>query len=377
MPRILISYVTAGAGHQRAAEALAEAVGRTCPDADVACEDLLGHTPSWFTRTYPGIYEWAVRYAPWLWGASYRLFDHPFIYRLVQPWRRRWNRWIGKTALRAVRQHPPQVILTTHFFAADLYAQAKREGWLTARLIVVVTDLFPHRFWLAPEADQFVVGSERSAVLCRQRGIEASRVHPLGIPIRAMFRRVEGPAREALQRRLDLEPGRRTVLIVSGGMGVGPIGRLAKHVATLEDEQPGRMQMLVVCGHNWALERQLAAFAGQTKMPMRVYGFTEAMHELMAVSDVIVSKPGGLTLAETLAMGLPLVILGAIPGQEELNAQELVRHGSSVQAHTVDEAVAWVRRLCDGDERVATMRECALAWGKPDAAEQIAKLVGA
>ncbi len=375
MSQILVSYVTAGSGHRLASEAIAAAIRRIDPSADVLCEDFLTHVPPWLRRSYPSCYEWAVRYAPWLWGAVYRLFDAPLGYWLIQPWRRMWNGVMGMAAVRAAQQQPPDAIVTTHFFPADVYAQAKRAGGLRARLIIVVTDLFPHRLWLAPEAEQFAIGSERTAQVCRQRGVGGHRLRVTGIPIHAAFRRLKPVEQAALKQRFGLEGTRRTMLIASGGMGVGPIEQLTTRLAALEATRPGRLQLLVVCGHNQDLERRLTALAHKVAMPMRVFGFIETMPELMAVSDLLVSKPGGLTMAEAMAMGLPMVLCGTIPGQEELNAEELVRHGAGVKANDVEEALAWIERLCEDPQRLAAMREQALAWGRPHAADEIAKLV--
>ncbi len=130
-----------------------------------------------------------------------------------------------------------------------------------------------------------------------------------------------------------------------------------------------------MCGHNQDPEPRLTALVKEAAMPIRVFGFVDTMPEIMAVSDLLVSKPGGLTMAEALAMGLPMIMCGTIPGQEQFNAEELVRQGAGVMAKDVDEAVALVIQVSDDARRLETMRERALACGKPHAADDIATLV--
>jgi len=169
---ILISYVTAGTGHRRAAEAIAEAVRKRLPHAQLECVDLLQDSPWWLQWAYPRIYKWFVRYIPSFWAIAYYVLDHPWVFRIVQPWRRRWNWLVARRFVRWVKSVQPDVVVATHFFPADVVAAAKQAGWLTSRLIVVLTDLFPHRLWLAPGAEAVVGGADQTKLICQARGIE-------------------------------------------------------------------------------------------------------------------------------------------------------------------------------------------------------------
>jgi processive 1,2-diacylglycerol beta-glucosyltransferase len=372
---ILIAYVTAGTGHRRAAEAIAEAAKAQLPQARVECVDLLADVPAGLRWAYPRVYDWLVRHVPSLWAILYDLLDRRGIFEICQPLRRCWNRLMARRFVRRLREAKPDVVVATHFFPADVAAAAKGAAGLPFRLLVVITDLFPHRLWLAPEADGVVVGSPDTQSLCRQRGVPDERLLTSGIPIGSRFHPADD--RPALSRSLGLDPSRRTVLIASGGMGVGPINQLATGLIAREAVRPHGLQLLVVCGHNRPLADRLNILSASSPMPVRVYGFVETMPELMQVSDALITKAGGLTVMEALAVGLPMILCGTIPGQEQFNAEYVVQRGAGVMVPTAREAIAAVLRLLDDPTQLQAMRASALALGRPGSARDLVeRLIG-
>ena len=322
---------------------------------------------------YPAIYYLLVRHLAPVWGFCFELLDARGIYAVVQPLRRIWNRILGHSFVRWLKQEPFDVVVATHFLPADLFGAGKRAGWLKARVIVVVTDLHPHRFWLAPEADVFVVATPEVAAECHQRGIPPERVRVIGIPVAKGFHL--SVDRSEVLRRFNLDPRRRTVLVTSGGMTVGPFEPVIEALLRLEDAAPGRIQLFVVCGENRAAAGRLEARARASRMPARVFGFVDNMPELMGASDLVVAKAGGLTVMETLSEGLPLILYHAIPGQERFNAQYVVHSGAALWAGSPAEAAAAVGRYADNPEVFGSMRDAARRLGRPDAAAEIVSQV--
>ena len=361
--------MTAGTGHRRAAEALAEAAARRFPAATVHCVDLLAYTPAWLRWFYPRLYEWVVRCAPLGWALAFSLTDTAWVLRLLQPGRRVWNRLMARRFLRWVEAAQPDVVIATHFFPADVFRTARRQGRLRARIVVVVTDLFAHRLWTKSEADAVVVGSDQTSRMCQARGIAASCLHVLGIPVGGRFAHV--PDRALARRSLGLDPSRRVVLIAGGGMGVGPYLELARRFAAQEAKRPGQIQLAIVCGHNQRLRGPLEHVRQTTAMPIHVLGFVDTMPELMAASDVLVTKAGGMTVTEALAVGLPMIFCDVIPGHERFNADDVVRQGAGIMSHNAAEAVTQALGLFEEPERLGAMRDRALAIGHPNAADEI------
>jgi processive 1,2-diacylglycerol beta-glucosyltransferase len=381
---VLICYTTAGAGHRRAAEALAEAARERFPHAEVRCVDVLTHTPGWFQRWYPRMYLATVRHLPTLWGLGYRLLDTAGGFWCVRGYRRMWNLLMATALGGVLKTQHPDLVIATHFLPGDVCGALKASGRLRAALAIVVTDWHPHRFWTCPEAEAVVVGSEEAERTLVQRGVSRERVHVLGIPIGKAFRDPGDPA--ACRRRLGLSDARRTILVTSGGTTVGRFEQVVQALMRLETRHPGMLQLIVVCGEDEPTRERLSLAclspsgdgrqaARRAAMPVRVLGFVENMAELMASSDVVVAKAGGLTLSEALGRGTPLIIYHAIPGQERVNAAAVARQGAAIIAGGPRGTAAAVARVLQDPERLAGMRRAALALARPDAAAAIVERV--
>jgi len=352
---------------------LAQAVEQVFPDAAVECRDLLQDVPRWLRRAYPATYYLLVRHFPTLWGWCFELVDHPWVYAVIQPIRRLWNRFATRGFIRSLRQQPPDLIITTHFFPTDVVSACKEAGWLRSPLVVAVTDLYPHRFWLASSAEAYVFGTAEGARAIERWGLSPHCAHVLGIPIARGFSAVYD--RRRLEQLFQLAPGRAVILVTSGGRTVGRFEQVVHALINLERVLPGRLQLLVVCGDDPRAVRRLQARAQQAAMPVRVFGFIETMPEAMAASDLIVAKAGGLTVTEALARGIPLVLYHVIPGQEGLNAQHVVGHGAGLIAPTPQRAAEAVRQLFEEPGRLEAMRKAAAALSHPEAASEIMRRV--
>ena len=361
--------MTAGAGHRRAAEALAQAAKSRWPQATVECLDVLTCAPSWFRAGYAWSYLFLVRHLSWIWKFSYCALDAGSFYRLVQPLRRAWNAFIVRAFVEQLKADPPDMILTTHFLPTNVCATGKAAGWLSAPLVVVVTDLHPHWFWVEPASDAVVVATPESARVCEQRGIAPGKIHVLGIPIGAAF--TFTPDRDALRTQLGVMPNRQTILVTSGGTTIGHFELVVESLIALEQEMPSQLQLLVVCGEDAGARERLLKRAHTSPMPLNVFGFIDNMAELMAVSDLAVAKAGGLTVSEALGRTLPLVLYHIIPGQEQMNAQYLADHGAGLIAHGAHEVAQTVRDCIRDPQRLARMREAAKQLSHPHAADEI------
>jgi processive 1,2-diacylglycerol beta-glucosyltransferase len=159
------------------------------------------------------------------------------------------------------------------------------------------------------------------------------------------------------------------VLLLSGGFGVGPTADLIRSLRELD--MP--CQFLVVAGANEKMKKEAEAAAAGLSLPVKVFGFVTNMHELMDASDVVISKPGGLTTSEVLAKGKPMIIIDPIPGQEQRNAESLLEAGAAMRLFEVEDAPYKIRLLLSDKARLARMRKSALALGKPRAAFDIVR----
>jgi processive 1,2-diacylglycerol beta-glucosyltransferase len=183
-----------------------------------------------------------------------------------------------------------------------------------------------------------------------------------GIPVAAKFS--SKPDAKAVRKQYGLRDDLPVLLVLSGGFGMGPVAEILTEL----DKASGQFQTLVVTGRNEELRRKLAT--QNRKHPTHVLGFSTNMHELMAVADLIITKPGGLTTSEALALGKPLFILNPIPGQEAANSDFLLEHGAAAKANRVEDLPYRVEQLL-GSKKLSEMGKLAKSLGRANAAQAI------
>ncbi len=198
------------------------------------------------------------------------------------------------------------------------------------------------------------------------RCAKADAVAVTGIPIAAKFSAAIDAA--AVRKRFGLRDDLATLLVLSGGFGMGPVAQILGEINKLA--QP--VQVVVVCGRNEELRRELAV--QERRHPTHVLGFVTNMQELMAVADLVISKPGGLTSSEALALGKPLFMLNPIPGQEAANSDFLLEHGAAAKANRVEDLPFRLEKLL-GSSKLGEMAKAARALGKPQAARDVCRAV--
>jgi processive 1,2-diacylglycerol beta-glucosyltransferase len=159
---------------------------------------------------------------------------------------------------------------------------------------------------------------------------------------------------------------------MSGGAGIGSIHKLARRLLEIPTQD---FQLIALAGRSTRLVEEFRELAEAYPGKLIAMGYTETIERVMAVSDLAITKSGGLTTSECLAMGLPLVLVSPIPGQEERNADYLLEHGVALKAYDIAGGEFRVRLLLRDRTRLNTMRENALRLGRPHAAQDILRLV--
>ena len=362
--RILIATVTAGGGHLAAAAALDEAWSAAHPRDVVERVDLVKFFSPLHKKIHAAGYVKLVERAPELWGMIFAKTDDPEVARRLNRIQRLFPSRSRVRFARHVRQFKPDVVLCTHYEPLSVLGSLRRENpnWNAPLVVSVVTDFEAHALWMEPDVDLYCVAAEETKARLVARGATAESVVATGIPIAAKFSAKPEPAgvRKALGLRDDLP----TLLVLSGGFGMGPVGKILGQLDKVSQE----FQTLVVCGRNEELRRDLAAQDRQH--PTRVLGFASNMHELMAVADLIITKPGGLTSSEALAMGKPLLILDPIPGQEAANSDFLLERGAAAKVNRVEDLPFRVEQLL-GNKKLTEMAKAARKLGRVAAANRI------
>src|ERR1051326_5288347 len=295
--RVLIATVTAGAGHLQAAAALEQAWRELRPGDAVEKVDLLDFVSGLQRNVYVQGYVKLVKHAPELWGMVFKKTDNPALLRKVGRLRRSFAGRTNRDFVRHLRRFRPDAVLCTHYLPVEIMAHLERKGF-NPLTVCVVTDFEAHALWMEPAVDLYCVAASETLASVVARGARPADVTVTGIPIAAKFSEPVDP--RAVRRRYGLRDHLPVILVLGGGFGMGPVAGILSAL-----NQVGReCQVLVVGGSNARRRREVAC--ADFRPRTRVLGFVTNMHELMTAADLIVTKPGGLTSSEALALGKPM-----------------------------------------------------------------------
>jgi processive 1,2-diacylglycerol beta-glucosyltransferase len=365
--RVLIATVTAGGGHLQAAAALEEAWTNVHPSDEVKRVDLLDLVAKLQRKVYAEGYVKLIAHAPELYELFFNKTDNPRRLRELATFRRRFAEHTNRKFVRLLQQFAPDVVLCTHFLPLEVLGALKgKRGAHHPFVVCVVTDFEAHALWMEPAVDLYCVAAEETKARLVARKVDSGRVAVTGIPIAARFSQPIDAA--GVRRSRGLRDDLPTVLVLGGGFGMGPMAEILESLDSIERE----FQTVVVAGRNVALRRELAA--QDRRHPTHVLGFVSNMHEIMSVADMMITKPGGLTTAEALALGKPMFILNPIPGQETANSDFLLERGAAAKANRVEDLPFRIDRLL-GSTKLSEMAASARALGRPGAAKTICAAV--
>ena len=367
--RLAILSCNYGGGHKRVAETVAaEWESRTGGRAEIV-DYFARFVHPVFDALTKFSYIQSVRHAPTLYGLFYRLTGEIRSDSLTQ----RFINRMGMDRLeRYINAESPDAVCCVHCTPAGTMSDLRLAGRTTVPCLTVITDYVTHSQWIHPAVDRYCVPNDTVRDGLLARGIPGERIVVSGLPIERKFLRPLD--RTALRRQYGLKPDVPVVLVMAGAYAMlGGILDVTRALARFA--RP--IQVVVVCGFDQRLEDQVRARAAGSPHPFQVVGYVDTVEELMAVSDVLVTKAGGVTVSEALVKRLPMLIYRPIPGQEEGNTRFLLEHGAAVAPRTPDELVGHLERLLADPARLAAMADAAGSLGRPGAAELVtAELTG-
>ena len=363
--RVLVVSVSAGSGHVRAADALCARALIDFPDLSLRHRDLMQLVPGWFKTLYTDWYLKIASGLPEAWGWLYRKTDCEPTNSLSGRFRRLIQRLCGQRLFSDIENYAPDAIICTHFLPAELLAVALRRRRLSIPVWVVVTDFDVHQMWIHHGVSGYFVANHELAYRLQSAGIPESEIVVTGIPVMPGF--TQAMQRDLCSERWALDPRRITLLMMGGGGGIGMTPALIRSILAIDDT----LQVVVLTGKNQPLFHaldNLACFCQGRLVPV---AFTDQVPALMACADLVITKPGGLSTSECLAMGLPMLLVNPIPGQEERNAALLLQEGVAQRADDEATLIYRLRRLLSDAEALSVMRSKAHQLAQPLAAQRI------
>ncbi len=368
--KILILSASVGAGHLRAAEALEKTFKQMLPDAEVKNIDVLNYTNPLFRRLYGKAYLDMVNNMPEILGWMYDTLDKPWE---NEKRRLALDRLNTQPLIKFLKDYQPDIAVCTHFLPSEIISWLKAKQQITFPQAIVVTDFDAHALWLCHNYEQYFVALDETKVHLEKVGIDADKLTVTGIPIDPIFAVEKDKRQMRLKYNLDAE--RVTILVSTGGFGVGKIEKTLQALADLKTPT----QVLAMCGKNEELKASVEKLASdlmkKSDVMFKAVGFTREMDEYMSAADIIVGKPGGLTTCEALAKGLVFVVVNPIPGQEERNSDHLLEEGCAIRCNNLPTLAFKIDRILSDKPRFEAMKQNALRFAKPNSSRDIVEKI--
>lgn len=368
---ILILSATAGAGHVRAGDALAAAASGLAHPPAVRHDDILTFTAPLFRRIYSEAYFAVVNRSPELWGYVYRKTEERGAPAKRSPLVRVFDHFNYRRYEALLEELEPDAVLCTHFLPyAAMADQIASPRWKIP-FYSVPTDFDAHALWINRAVARYYVANEQTSWTLQSHGIPEAKIRVTGIPVMPAFALAD---RRGARAEFGVAPSAFTIMIASGGYGINVAADLVPGIAGFLGRYPRkRFHLLIACGRNRRLYERLSRIAPPANVKVSRFEYVPFVDRLMDCADVMVTKSGGLTTAEALAKGLPMLVLNPIPGQEERNADYVVENGAGFRPASIVNLQFRLRELIEDPGALSRLRERAASLGRPHAAQTILK----
>lgn len=405
--RIIILSASTGGGHMRAANAIKSSVNQKYKNSVVEIVDALEYISPILNKTVTEGYTHLAKRSPSVYRVIYNSSNNKLATQLIS----NINSLISKKLLSLLNEFNPDLIITTHPFSTEMAGRLKELGKINVPILCIMTDYAPHHTWINQNIDEYVVANDDMIKPMIEMGVRKEKIHPFGIPIENAFYTPRD--KNIILKEMGLNPELPTVLIMAGSFGVENILQIYKDILGLEYD----LQIIVITGRNQALYdaiegvvygddnnfsefflkhrymRKLKVFRYASKEYLkrrskfrrdtktlkkketRIIYFTNEVDKYMQVADIIITKPGGLTITEALACNLPMAIFDAIPGQEEENANFLVSNNMAVRLDSGKNGAEVIKNLLDNRNKLEFMKYSCMIFDKSDSLDNIINLM--
>ena len=358
--KVLIVSASIGTGHMQAARAIEEYWVQQEPDAEITHVDFLDTDTLSIDNILKDTYIKMIDVVPMLYDLIYKLSKGEHRGGLLQT----ALSWVLKNRMsKLINKIKPDVLVFTHPFPCGAACILKRQGQINVPIMAILTDFSSHQFWMYQQVDTYFVATEGMVQEITSCGIEESRIHVSGIPVRRAF------FDDAIT---DYRMGAPVkVLVMGGGLGMGSLESALKRL----DDIGSIDELVVLAGQNTSLYELLLSLSRNMKTKTTVYGYVSNVSELMRDATLLVTKPGALTCMEAVTMGIPMVFFNAIPGQEDANAELLERRGCARWARDIHNLEDVVTALLINPHRLQHMSIQCRAWHVDGAANIVGDII--
>ncbi|MDP8259275.1 MAG: glycosyltransferase [Candidatus Aadella gelida] len=365
--KVLIFYISKLSGHFHAARAIEKGLFELDKNIQVEMINTPEYTNPILGKIIISAYHEVIKKKPEFWG---NIYDNPEVMKKTEKARKTLHKFNMSKMKKLLDGFSPDIIFCTQAFPCGMVADYKRVSGKELMLVGVLTDYAPHSYWLYDEVDLYITPSEETSEMLAKKGVAAEKIRTYGIPVDPKFTKSQ-PA-DILKKQMGISKDHPVVLIMGGNQGLGSIEAAVESI--LNDDEHF-YQLVVITGSNKKLYTKLQKIEDKkTSGSLKVLPFVDNIDEIMDIADVIITKPGGMTVAEALVKNLPMIIMKPIPGHERMNADYLVMHGAAVEVEDETKLHEKLDDLFDKGKKLNQMREQAKKIARPASTLDIARL---
>lgn len=372
MKKIMIFYAAYGGGHLSAARSIKECLETNYSDVETTLIDCMEYVNKTFNKVTTKAYAEMAKKAPNAWGRLYWKSQKGPIAQISTA----SNILLSKKLYKLLDSFNPDIIISTHPFASQMCAYLKKQEKLSAKIATVMTDYAPHDQWLVfnQYVDYYFVSHEGMKQQLHSKGIPNEKIFATGIPLSNKF--LLKYDKSQILESFGLSPNRKTVLFFGGGeFGLGKKQTFNIFKSFVESYE--NIQVVAISGKNQKMKKEFEYLVNDLNKNdfVKILEYTDKVPQLMSISDLVVTKPGGLTTTESLASGLPIVIINPIPGQEEENAAYLEENKVAIWIKKDDDVEKILDDLFSNPDKIQEMKVRARLISKKNSTKDICEIV--
>ena len=370
--KVLIFYAKYGGGHLSAARSIESCINENFKNIDVELIDFMEYASKEFNRITTKAYSEMAKKAPKTWGHLYwESQKGPLAHISTTS-----NKILSIKLKKLITEKKPDLVISTHPFSSQICGFLKKHNKINCKIATIITDFASHDQWLVYSnyIDYIFVACNEMEQELFEKGLEKNKIFVTGIPISSKFS--VNYDKKNILKDFNLNPNKKVILFFGGGeFGLGKNFTLQVFQAFVK--YSNNIQIIAISGKNQKLKTafQNIVLENHSEENVQIFEYTNKVPELMSISSLVVTKPGGLTSSESLASGLPIVIINPIPGQEEQNAEYLEKNNSAIWIKKDDDINSIVNNLLSDSKKLNEMKKNAKLIAKPNSTYNICKIL--
>ena len=371
MKKVLIFYASYGGGHLSAAKSIKQYIDEYYDDVQTEMIDCVKYINKALDKVTTAAYREMAKKAPWAWEKVYYKSQNGLLGKVSTT----SNKIMAVKMAKLFREFEPDVVISTHPFGCQMTSYLKQKGKTNCKLATIMTDFKSHDQWLIGNkfVDFYFVSNSNMKDELIKNDIDENKVFVTGIPISGRF--LQSYNKDEICSLFDIKPNKKTVLLFGGGeygLGKDKTVAILNNLADFSD-----IQVIAIAGKNEKMKQEFERIVKEKNKEesIKVLPFTDKVPELMSISDLVITKPGGLTVSESLASHLPLIVINPIPGQEEENAEFLGNANCAIWLKKNDDPNLVLSNILNNETKLEEMKNNSIKLAKVNSTQDICNII--